>query len=144
MKKIVIILAIGFWSFSALAQNNQTKKAQLEALKIQFITEEVALTEEEGEDFWPLYHSYEASRKNLKRSIRQEKRKLESGVTSDRELLNTLTKLSELECKLSSEKLNFTEKCLPVLGTEKTIKLAKIEDKLRKRRAEKVKTRLED
>ncbi|MES2429953.1 MAG: hypothetical protein V4556_03390 [Bacteroidota bacterium] len=61
MKKIYFILT--FILFTGIAQAQETqpgdkKQQNIEALKIAFISKELALTPEEAQQFWPIYNQY--------------------------------------------------------------------------------------
>lgn len=73
MKKILLIIAIFFGSFSfAEAQNfnNENPAEKVETLKIAFITQKLSLTTDEAQRFWPVYNRYEAEIKDVIRNNR--------------------------------------------------------------------------
>jgi len=73
MKKIHIIIAFAFTTGFAMAQEDvpsEKKQQNIEALKIAFISKELALTPEEAQKFWPVYNQYS---KELKSILRDEK-----------------------------------------------------------------------
>ncbi|MEO6884141.1 MAG: hypothetical protein ABI199_08965 [Bacteroidia bacterium] len=91
-----ILIAFFATSFSPLKAQNQsndapaqTKKQKVEAMKIAFITDKLALTPQEAQVFWPVYNQYEADlgtlRKNHRKNMAQAK---EEGVDnmSDKDL----------------------------------------------------------
>lgn len=51
-------------------EGNRPNKAGIEMFKIKFITEQLALTPEEAEKFWPIYNEY----KNSMRAILKDKK----------------------------------------------------------------------
>ena len=80
----------------------------------------------------------------MKKSMKPEQRKLSEGETSETELKNSAEKIYDLEYQLSQQKKDLIEDCIPVLGVSKTTKLITIEAKLRKKIADRVKTRMEN
>ena len=61
MKKLYFLIAFIFITGFANAQEEQPsakKQADIEALKVAFISKELALTPEEAQKFWPLYNQY--------------------------------------------------------------------------------------
>lgn len=64
MKKLILILIAFLGSFSmAFAQNNGgddlTKQERIQALYVAYVTQELALTPEEAQKFWPLHTQFE-------------------------------------------------------------------------------------
>jgi len=74
MKKILLILFLSL-GLGLLAQqtddHDETKYEKIEALKIGFITEKLALTSKEAELFWPIYNKFEQDIKTLRRKQRE-------------------------------------------------------------------------
>lgn len=74
MKKLLFILLIAF-GVAATAQqtddNDETKHEKIEALKIGFITEKLALTSKEAEAFWPVYNKFEQEVKTVRKKQRE-------------------------------------------------------------------------
>lgn len=61
MKKLYFLLAFITISGLVSAQDEQPtakKQADIEALRVAFISKELALTPEEAQKFWPLYNQY--------------------------------------------------------------------------------------
>lgn len=68
MKKILLIIVLAFGSFYfAKAQDEDADKRadKIQALKIAFITEQLSLTSDEAQRFWPVYGQYENDVKSL-------------------------------------------------------------------------------
>jgi len=73
MKKIYLIIAFAFIAGFAKAQEDVPSEKQqqnIEALKVAFISKELALTPEEAQKFWPVYNQYS---KELNSTLRDEK-----------------------------------------------------------------------
>lgn len=74
MKKLLLLLFIAF-GVAATAQqtddNEETKHEKIEALKIGFITEKLALTSKEAEVFWPVYNKFEQEIKTVRKKQRE-------------------------------------------------------------------------
>lgn len=71
MRKLKALFA-GFMMLTLLvsAQDEQRipkeKKERMEAMKVAFITKELALTSEEAEKFWPIYNELQTKRQELR------------------------------------------------------------------------------
>ncbi len=74
MKKLLLILFIAL-GLAATAQqtddNDEPKHEKIEALKIGFITEKLALTSKEAEVFWPVYNKFEQEVKTVRKKQRE-------------------------------------------------------------------------
>ncbi len=87
MKQLIIIILLTALSISASAQKDRKK---IESLRIAHLTSELDLSSEEGQIFWPIFNTYEASRHNL----RDEKRAL---VRQPKEGVNVINELIRIE-----------------------------------------------
>lgn len=73
MKKIYLIMAFAFVVGIAKAQEElpfEKQQQNIEALKVAFISKELALTPEEAQKFWPVYNQYS---KELNSTLKDEK-----------------------------------------------------------------------
>ena len=78
MRKILLVLLFGTLSCQLVtAQPDQGRRSHgdhdnmMESLKIAYITKELNLTTTEAEKFWPVYDSYIAEIKNVKKENAQ-------------------------------------------------------------------------
>ena len=73
MKKFILYLSLIFTIFSATAQTNDAattmqnpkKEEKIKALYVAYITQQLALTPDEAQKFWPVHSQYEAELKNV-------------------------------------------------------------------------------
>ena len=74
MKKFILYLIFIFAVFSANAQTddvgnntiqNPKKEEKIQALYIAYITQQLSLTADEAQKFWPIHSQYEAELKNI-------------------------------------------------------------------------------
>jgi hypothetical protein len=74
MKKFILYLILLFAVFSATAQTddavnntiqNPKKEEKIQALYIAYITQQLSLTTDEAQKFWPVHAQYEAELKNI-------------------------------------------------------------------------------
>ncbi len=73
MKKIYLIISFALIACFAKAQEelpSEKQQQNIEALKVAFISRELALTPEEAQKFWPVYNQYS---KELNSTLRDEK-----------------------------------------------------------------------
>lgn len=129
MKNLLSILCISFFcivSFSA--QDKRDSKEKIKALKISYLTEQLHLTPDEAEKFWPIYNAYDIEQHDLRSKQRFELKKalkssdeIEALNESDAEKLITL-KLS-IDKQLYESQKDFINKIKQVISYKKIIKL---------------------
>lgn len=72
MKKYLLILTLLFGSFSmAFAQENQsgdnlTKQEKIKSLYVAYVTQQLQLTPDEAQKFWPVHTQFETDLKTIK------------------------------------------------------------------------------
>lgn len=153
MMVIFTIISLGIQP--AFAQQNHHKKGNgegkskpnkenIEAQKIAFITKRVNLTPEEAKVFWPVYNEYDAKRKDLKKTYKNnEFRNEEIETISEKEAEQMLdNQLNEAQ-KLLDLRKEYLSKFKAILPATKVLKLHDAErdfqkvmiDKLRNKEA---------
>lgn len=67
MKKIILYCTFFLAVFSSQAQNNEREehREKIKAMKIAYFTQELNLTPELAQKFWPVYNKYECLRRDL-------------------------------------------------------------------------------
>lgn len=147
LKLTIISVLLLLNAFYTNAQN--TDKESIKALRVAFITEQVALTTSEAEKFWPIYNYYSGKEYNLKivetRKLRHQiKTKGGIDAISDNDADLILKKLLEIENEIASIKNEMNQKLKSILSSKKLIKLQiaefefnrKVLEELRKKRME--------
>jgi hypothetical protein len=129
MKYISCLLACLFISTSIWAQKSQYKD-RLESLRIAFITEELELTPEESQNFWPVYNAYMDDLSELRKSY---KPKGSVELMSDEELEDILSQSIEKDEKEIELKKSFMADMKNILPLRKVVKLKSAEDEFKKR-----------
>ena len=111
------------------AQENRSKEERIQALKVAFITEELNLTPEQSQGFWPLYNELQGKLRKLKKS---RIKRLDLDEMSDTEL----EALLEGHLKGEEEKIalhrTYTQRFKKVITIRQIIKLTQSEHRFRK------------
>ena len=118
-------LTIGFSSF---AQEKNESREKIKALKIAYLTEQLALTSSEAEKFWPIYNAFDKEQHDLRdkqryemrKSLRNEKAVDEIDEKEAERLINL--KLTTDKQLHESEK-EFIQKITGIISYKKIIKL---------------------
>ncbi len=121
IKTIILLTVTLFISTSIFAQ--RIDKDKIKSLKIAHITEQLDLTEEEAQAFWPVYNANEEERSKLREggARKLQKRKLDEMTEEEaQQHLEDITKMEEARAKLQRE---YTKKLKRVLSAKKILKL---------------------
>ena len=72
MKTNTLIILLAFICFisSLKAQDPPTKEERIKAVKVAYIIEEIGLSSEQSQNFWPLYNELQAKIKDLNKKTK--------------------------------------------------------------------------
>lgn len=66
MKNIIIIIAVFLSALTSLqAQDKNDHREKIKALKVAFITQELNMSSQTAQQFWPVYNKYEQDKRSL-------------------------------------------------------------------------------
>lgn len=129
-KLVFIILFL--LSIHLFAQpTREEKKEQIKALKVGFITTELALTSDEASKFWPLYNAFEDKQFDLRiQKMKAFRRRMDSDLDkiSEKEASALLAQMESNEDELYQARKKFISSLRGVLPSLKIIQLKKAED----------------
>lgn len=124
-------LLLFFQFFTIQAQERNEK---ISALKIAFITQELSLTVEEAEKFWPIYNIYDQERFSLHKETKKlllESKNLTEMSAKEAEIL--LQKFDKIEDDLMQNRKKSEASLLPILGAKKVLMLKSAEEQFKRR-----------
>lgn len=132
MKKLILVtLAMIFFAGWSHAQNDRAAfQKKLNSMRIAFITQELDLSADEAKAFWPIYDSYTAERRTLRKQKRSTTPK--SGMTSV-EAEEMIEGSFENDAKEIELKKKYYDQLKAVIPVEKVAKLSATEQEFRKR-----------
>ena len=142
MKNYISILVFLILATGVAAQENEGRKddgkrkqkserrdSRMEAKKIGYITEELDLSTEEAQKFWPVYNEFQEKMKSLKEETREKGRSEKDFSDAEAEtFLNTI--FEKEQKKLDLQKMYF-KKMETAISKAKIAKLYTIENKFR-------------
>ncbi len=134
MKKLFYIVLFAVLSFSSFAQGG-AKKEKIEALRVAFITEQLNLTTDESQKFWPVYNEYQDKLK----AARREFKALPNTFATDKDaqdFLDAELLFKQREVSLFKEYYDKFKKVLPV---KKVAQLRRAEEEFKKALIEQLK-----
>ncbi|HSH65868.1 MAG TPA: hypothetical protein VLB84_08740 [Bacteroidia bacterium] len=135
-KKFLILLFFTVFAFTGIAQNRedfQSKRENIEAMKVAFITQKLDLTPQEAQQFWPVYNEYSDKTKELRKKRRQDNREARSNFDelSDKEIEQVVNNdLAYRQKELDIQK-EYNEKFKAVLPIKKVAKLYAAEEQFK-------------
>ena len=97
---------------------------RIEAQKVAFITNQLALTAEESAQFWPIYNEYKAKEKEKRRSVHPGK---ELQYLTDAEAEELFSKSMQIEEELVDLKREYFVRMKEVLSARKIVRLQHLE-----------------
>jgi hypothetical protein len=130
--KFIIPILFFLMTSISFSQGFRDKKDKVKALKVAYITEQLDLTTEEAQKFWPIYNTFDDKQTEL----RQEKMKaildkFEPGSVeklSEKDASNLLTQMETIEENLFALRKKFIKDLNGVISAKKIIKLKKAEE----------------
>ena len=131
----ILPLIIAFISLNVIAQDGpiiRKKKEQIKALKVAFITNELALTSDEATKFWPLFNAFEEKQQEIKKQkLKGYLKRVDDGSfdnLSEKEATTMLAQMESTEDELYQLKKKFISNLKGIISPIKILKLKKAEE----------------
>ena len=125
----IIFLLVASLSFS---QGFKEKREKVKALKVAYITEQLELTTDEAQKFWPIYNAFDENQAELRhekmRSILDRFKPGNVEKLSEKDASNSLAQMEKIEEDLFNLKKKFIKDLQSVISAKKIIKLKKAEE----------------
>ena len=118
----------------------EEKREKIEAIKVAFITEQIDLTIEESQSFWPVYNQMSDKEHDLRKAQRDAFGGLKDFENaSDKEVEKAIMELADLSVDIEELRQSYLPKFIDIIGAKKTAKLMKAEKEFGKRLMERMK-----
>jgi hypothetical protein len=116
------------------------KREKIEAIKVAYITEQIDLTVEESQSFWPVYNEMSDKEHALRKAQRDAFFGLQDfeNVSED-EVEKAILALADLAIEIEEIHKSYLPKFIDVLGAKKTARLMRAEKEFGKRLMERMK-----
>ncbi|MDI9339568.1 MAG: hypothetical protein QM534_03275 [Sediminibacterium sp.] len=136
MKKrfyIIILILFCLTVMPSLAQN-----PKVEALKVEFISQKLNLTDAESKSFWPVYNECADKQKAIRKNYRQTMNHLPQELTDEKakEVVNLEVQTRQAELELEK---TYNDKLKAIIGVKKLAKLKQAEFEFKRKVLETVK-----
>ncbi|MFN3530662.1 MAG: hypothetical protein ACK417_12130 [Bacteroidia bacterium] len=126
MKKLIAISLFLFVASSSMAQQ-RTAQEELKAARIGYITQALALTETEAQQFWPVYNKYDAARDAHRKKMRALRLTDGEEVLSEQNAERAIAAYLDLRAEELVLEQQFYKDILKVLPAEKAARLIRAE-----------------
>ena len=129
MKKVLTLICLSiFFSWSLSAQRPSESREKIKALKIAYLTEQLNLTPQEAEKFWPIYNAHDEEHNSLRYKTRLAyKEAIEQNKSvdniSEKEAQKIILLKLETDKKIYESQSKFIAKVKKVLSYKKIMKL---------------------
>lgn len=129
MKKIITFIIIAlFCTLTVSAQMRKERSEKIKALKIAYLTEQLELTTDEAQKFWPVYNAFDKQQSKLRNAHRSNLRKVikENGTidgATEEEAKNLIASKLNSDKKLYEAQKDFINKIKGIISYKKIIKL---------------------
>jgi len=145
---ISFLLAAGISAYSqdpaARPMLSKESREKVKAHRVAFLTDQLSLTSEEAQKFWPVYNEYEAKMEEHLRDYREELPGTpppDIEILSDQEITKLLNEEIDREMQRVKIKKEYYDKFRKVLSDRKVLRLLQAEKEFRKVLIEKVRGR---
>jgi len=144
-KRILIVLLLIGGQFAGFSQHKNHHK-KVKAYKISFFTEELDLSIEEAEKFWPLFRIYENKRDSLHRTYYKKHKMLQDSLSlmTEQEAQLLLDQQNEKEIQFLLQKKEMMKQFTSIIGAKKTVQLQHLEHRFRQRLIKKMRKEKEE
>ncbi|MDT0540080.1 MULTISPECIES: hypothetical protein [Croceitalea] len=133
LNKVGVILLLLLLSYSVTAQGPARDK--IKTLKVAYITEQLGLTTNEAQQFWPIYNDHEQKLNRIRSTEREQFQGVQTdmSIVSDKEADKLILKYLSLQTQKNEIEQKFIADLRPVLSSKKIILLFRAESNFKKR-----------
>ena len=127
MNRVIIILVI---LCTAIGYGQRGNREKIKSLKVAFITEQLALTSKEAQQFWPVYNEFEEKRQSLRQKERtQIRNKMQDAMElSEAEAITLLEQLTDFKTEEETLNKSYLNEMKRVLSAKKILLLLRSEE----------------
>ena len=130
--KFILPIILLFISSVSFSQDFKEKREKVKALKVAYITEQLELTTDEAQKFWPIYNAFDEKQSELRhekmRAILDRFKPGNVEKLSEKDASNSLAQMEKIEEDLFNLKKKFIKDLQGVISAKKIIKLKKAEE----------------
>ncbi|MBA4055436.1 MAG: hypothetical protein C0490_12040 [Marivirga sp.] len=136
--KTLLRLVLTLMVLPAFAQDEDLPAAQdpkvnakIHAARVAYITDQLALTPEEAEKFWPIYREFSEKRKEIRQQLRDSKRNPDPNKTTEQIEKELVDKQFDVKQKELNLEKDYSGRLLKVISAQKLRTLPEAERRFR-------------
>ena len=115
------------------AETLEKKKEKIEAMKVAYLTNELELTVEESQAFWPVYNELQDKEIELRSNQLKTFKDLEDDVMSDEAIEKMIYSMADAGINIAELRKSYLDDFIEVIGANKTAKLMRAEKEFGRR-----------
>ncbi|MDO3694529.1 hypothetical protein QVZ41_06685 [Wenyingzhuangia sp. chi5] len=139
-KQFTLLLFFLFMSVSFFGQgNDENSREKIRSAKVSFISNEISLTPEQAEKFWPIYNSFRDSMYKLYGEKHNIERRVDFNKVTEKEAKILVQKIQDKEVQINQAKTNYIKELSKILAYKQILKLNYAEHKFKKTLLERIK-----
>lgn len=129
----LIILAIPLYAQDddLPGESSPTVRERIQAARVAYITDQLALTPAEAEKFWPVYREFTDKRKELLKELRYARRHPDPGKSADQNEKDLVTLGLDVKQREVDLERQYSEQLLKIIPAQKLRMLPEVERKFR-------------
>ncbi|MDT0607172.1 hypothetical protein [Croceitalea rosinachiae] len=133
LNRLLIILFLILTTHSVVAQGQVRNR--IKTLKVAYITEQLGLTSDEAQRFWPVYNDHEKKMERIRSFEREQFQGVQTDmfVVSDKEADDLVSKFLSLQTEKNQIEQKFVTDLRQVISAKKIILLFRAENNFKKR-----------
>jgi hypothetical protein len=115
------------------AETLEKKKEKIEAMKVAYLTNELELTVEESQAFWPVYNELQDKEIELRSNQLKTFKNLEDDVMSDEAIEKMIYSMADAGINIAELRKSYLDDFIKVIGANKTAQLMRAEKEFGRR-----------
>jgi len=139
MRRLNILILTLLVSASVFAQRLDREK--IKALKIAHITEQMDLTQEEAQKFWPIYNANETAEHKLRESSTNRRKEIRPKDLTEKEAKDFLLEMQDIHEQSEKLKSKMLKDLLEILPAKKIIAFYRAEKSFKRKMLQEFKSR---
>jgi len=134
--KSVLSMVFAFMFLSAVAQDDDAVqdpavRTKINAARVAYITDQLALTPEEAEKFWPIYREFAAKRKEIRQQLKATKQNPDPSKTTEQNEKAIVDQQFDVKQKELNLEKDYSGRLLKVISAQKLRTLPDAERRFR-------------
>ncbi len=133
--RILLVLLIGIFTMNLSAQDNRDqgkdRKDRFEAQHVAFMTDQLELTPNEAEKFWPIYREFKEKEKDIREKYAPDSKPQREDLTAAAAAEQMIDRMFSMEQEVLNLKKEYYKKMMSAIPVEKVAIIPMIDRRFR-------------